>query len=95
MKDILMSHPVANLKKEIAKTNIKGYSKMKKAQIVELMMKNKEKFSHIKMFVPKGKIGITRADGSRVSVKVRKEGEKKKESMKEKMARLRAMRKKK
>ena len=80
MKDILMSHPVANLKKEIAKTNIKGYSKMKKAQIVELMMKNKEKFSHIKMFVPKGKIGITRADGSRVSVKVRKEGEKRQKS---------------
>ena len=95
MKDILLSHPVANLKKEIAKTNIRGYSKMKKAQIVELMMKHKEKFDHIKMYVPKGKIGVTRADGSRIAVKVKKEKTKKKEDMKKKMARLRALKKKK
>ena len=46
-REILNSHPVGNLRKEISKTNIKGYSKMKKAEIVELMMKNKERFSHI------------------------------------------------
>jgi len=49
MREIFNSHPVAVLKKEIAKTNIKGYSTMKKPQIVELMMKNKSRFSHIKM----------------------------------------------
>lgn len=49
MKDILNSHPVSVLKKEISKSNIKGYSKMKKPQIVELMLKHKDKFSHIKM----------------------------------------------
>ena len=49
MKDILNSHPVSVLKKEISKTNIKGYSKMKKAEVIELMMKNKDRFSHIKM----------------------------------------------
>ena len=47
-KEILNSHPVGTLKKEIAKTNIKGYSKMKKAELVDLMMKNKEKFGHIR-----------------------------------------------
>ena len=36
-KEILNSHPVGTLKKEIAKTNVKGYSKMKKAEIVDLI----------------------------------------------------------
>lgn len=49
MRAIFNSHPVATLKKEISKTNIKGYSKMKKSQIVDLMMKNQERFKHIKM----------------------------------------------
>ena len=48
MREILNSHSVSNLKKEISKTNIKGYSKMKKADIVNLMMKHKQRFSHIK-----------------------------------------------
>jgi len=49
MKDIFKSHSVTVLKKEISKTNIKGYSKMKKAEVIELMIKNKDKFSYIKM----------------------------------------------
>jgi len=48
-RKILNSHPVTVLKKEISKTNVKGYSKLKKAEVVELMMKNKDKFHHIKM----------------------------------------------
>jgi hypothetical protein len=47
-RDILNSHSVSTLKKEISKTNVKGYSKMKKAEVVDLMMKNKERFAHIK-----------------------------------------------
>ncbi len=47
-RDILHSHPITNLRKEISKTNIKGYSKMTKAQLVDVMMKNKERFGHIK-----------------------------------------------
>ena len=47
--EILNSHPVSTLKKEISKANIKGYSKMKKPELVKLMLKNKEKFHHIKM----------------------------------------------
>lgn len=48
---ILNSHPVSVLKKEISKTNIKGYSKMKRPALVALMMKaeNKPRFHHIKM----------------------------------------------
>ena len=56
MKDILNSHPVATLKAEVKKANIKGYSKLKKAEIVDLMMKNKSKFSHIKMAEKKGNV---------------------------------------
>jgi len=48
LKTRLESHPVATLKKEISKTNVKGYSKMKKAEVVALMLKNKDRFNHIK-----------------------------------------------
>lgn len=46
--EILNSHSVSTLKKEISKTNIKGYSKMKKPEIVATMLKHKDRFSHIK-----------------------------------------------
>ena len=50
-KEILLSHPVSVLKKEISKTNIKGYSKMRKLELIELMMKpeHTKRFGHIKM----------------------------------------------
>ena len=48
MEEILKSHPVSTLKMEISKTNIKGYSKMKKAEVIKLMLKHKERFKHIK-----------------------------------------------
>ena len=48
-QEILNSHPISVLKKEISKTNVKGYSKMKKAEVINLMLKHKERFSHIKM----------------------------------------------
>jgi len=72
-RPILESHPVSVLRKEISKTNIKGYSKMKKAEVITLMLKreNASKFSHIKMnekskpkeitIVPKRKIKAERA----------------------------------
>jgi hypothetical protein len=54
-REILVSHPISVLKKEISATNIKGYSKMKKAELVELMLRseNKAKFSHIEKALPK------------------------------------------
>ena len=71
----LESHPISTLRKEISKTNIKGYSKMKKAAVIDLMLKkeNVSKFSHIKMrekaapkpkeiiIIPKRKIKAERA----------------------------------
>lgn len=48
MEEILKSHSVTTLKKEISKTNLKNYSKMRKAEVVSLMLKHKEKFGHIK-----------------------------------------------
>ena len=48
LKTRLESHPVSTLKKEISKTNVKGYSKMKKAEVVALMVKNKDRFNHIR-----------------------------------------------
>lgn len=48
LKTRLESHPVATLKKEISKTNVKGYSKMKKAEVVSLMLKHSDRFNHIK-----------------------------------------------
>ena len=48
MEEILKSHPLKNLRMEVSKTNIKGYSKMKKAEVIKLMLENGEKFKHIK-----------------------------------------------
>ena len=72
-KEILASHPVTTLKKEISKTNIKGYSKMKKAQVIELMLKEEhiDKFKDIKMAEKKSKSKGTHKmpDGSVMSGK--------------------------
>ena len=50
-RKILKSHPVSVLKKEISKTNIKGYSKMKKPELIDLMTKpeHADRFAHIEM----------------------------------------------
>ena len=55
-REILSSHPVAHLKKFISSTNIKGYSRMKKAEVIDLIMSNKSRFSHIKKHTPDMKI---------------------------------------
>ena len=49
MKDVFESHTVAYLKKEISnfKNIIKGYSKLKKTEIVELMLSYSNFFSYI------------------------------------------------
>tara|TARA_R110000823_G_scaffold134035_1_gene262785 strand:+ start:358 stop:1191 length:834 start_codon:yes stop_codon:yes gene_type:complete len=64
MKEILNSHPVATLKKEISKTNIKNYSKLKKAELVTLMIKHKERFTHIKKYEksPKAEKKLKKSD---------------------------------
>lgn len=47
LKSRLESHSISTLRKEISKTNIKGYSKMKKAEVVALMLKHSDRFNHI------------------------------------------------
>ena len=58
MKSVFQSHTVVDLKKEIAKTNIKGYSRLKKDAVVELMLKHKSRFEHIKMKPKKNKSAV-------------------------------------
>ena len=89
-REELESHPVITLKKEISKTNIKGYSKMKKPEIVELMLKNKSRFHHIKMAEkkpkeekpkedkPKPKLTSTSASGKVTELKLKEAKPKKK-----------------
>jgi len=43
----LNKHTVKNLKNEIAKVNIKGYSKLKKKELIKLMVSHAEKFQHL------------------------------------------------
>ena len=45
--EVFNSHSVSTLKKEISKHNIKGYSKMRKADIIKLMIFHKDMFGHI------------------------------------------------
>ena len=61
-KTILESHTVATLKKEIRKSNIKEYSGLKKAEIIDLMLKdeNKGRFDHIKMAEKKERLPSTK-----------------------------------
>ena len=72
-REILNSHPVVHLRKEISETNIKGASKMKKAQVIDVMMKHKERFSHITMR------GKTERPKKEAPKKTKKEAPKKKE----------------
>jgi len=59
MRDILESYTATELKKEISKYNhkvkIAGYSKLKKADLIELMLKHKETFKHMTKKEPKAR----------------------------------------
>ena len=46
--DHLKKYSVSILKKEIGKQNIKGYSKMKRGDLVALMLENQDKFMYLK-----------------------------------------------
>ena len=68
MSDILHSHTVSFLKQELSKTDLKGYSKMKKSDLVEFMMKHPDKFSHIKK-VEKQNNYAYKSDGKEITRK--------------------------
>ena len=48
--EILNSYTLSELKKEISQHNIKGYSKMKKAEVIKLMLHkdHRHRFAHKK-----------------------------------------------
>jgi len=58
----LRTMKVSDLKKEISKTNVKGYSKLKKEEVIQFMLKNKKRFMYLinnserinKQFIKKG-----------------------------------------
>ena len=53
LKSILETHPTTALKKEISKTNIKGYSKLKKNDVISLMLKHPDRFIHLQTAIKK------------------------------------------
>ena len=59
--DHLKKYSVAVLKKEISKQNIRGYSKMKRGDLVALMLENQDKFMYLK------EDSHIMADGSKMS----------------------------
>ena len=46
--DHLKKYSVSVLKKQISAQNIKGYSKMKRGELVALMLENQDKFMYLK-----------------------------------------------
>ena len=77
--EILKSHNLKELRKEISKTNIKRYSKLKKADLIELMMKaeHKDLFHHMKLKthkMPGGKV-MTGSEHTKDSKPVEKKEE--------------------
>lgn len=58
---ILHSHPAYVLREYIRQHNISGYSKMKKAEIIDIMMYYKSRFKHIKRYAKPKKPRAPRA----------------------------------
>jgi len=58
LEDKLRSMKVGDLKKEISKTNVRGYSKLKKEDVIKFMLANKKRFMYLinkeKQFITKG-----------------------------------------
>ena len=77
LRERLESHPVTNLRKEISKKakeiNLRGYSKMKKAELINFMLDHKDKFNYIQVHT-KG----TKGEKKTITVKKEKEPKKKK-----------------
>jgi len=46
-KERLSKMKVRDLKREISKQNIKGYSKMRKGEVIDLIIKNKKRFPNL------------------------------------------------
>ena len=65
LEDKLRSMKVGDLKKEISKTNVRGYSKLKKEDVIKFMLANKKRFMYL---INKERIG--RRDGTQYGISV-------------------------
>jgi len=81
-RDILNSHPVSSLKKELGKAKKSlNYGTLKKSELIDLMLKHKEHFNHIKKYEPpprkqrqkKFKVGESITFGGATKTKPRKD----------------------
>lgn len=58
LENKLRSMKISDLKKEISKTNVRGYSKLRKEEVIQFMLKNKKRFMYLlnadKQFIKKG-----------------------------------------
>lgn len=79
MLKILKSYTITELRKEISKTNIKQYSKLKKNELIELMMKTPEKFSHLEMKPKKERSEKQKANDKKLGEQAKERLAKKKE----------------
>lgn len=83
LEEILKSHPVYTLRNEISKTNIYGFDKMKKSELITVMLQHPEKFSHIVMNVAsKRQKGVRKEKPKREYSEVKKLGERKRRTTK-------------
>jgi hypothetical protein len=92
--EILKSHNLKELRKEVSKTNIKKYSKLKKADLIDLMMKSEHKdlFHHMELKTHKMPSGVVHTGSTHteesVVVPVKKEETKKKKEKPKKKIKL-------
>ena len=88
--EILKSHNLKELRSEVSKTNIKKYSKLKKADLIDLMMKSEHKdlFHHLQLKTHKMPSGVVHTGSTHTEESVVvpvKETKKKKEKPKKKI----------
>ena len=91
--EILKSHTLKELRSEVSKTNIKKYSKLKKADLIDLMMKKEhlDLFHHMELKthkMPGGKV-MTGSEHTKDSKPV----EKKEEETKKKTKKIKLIKK--
>ena len=88
--EILKSHNLKELRSEVSKTNIKKYSKLKKADLIDLMMKKEhlDLFHHMELKTHKMPSGVVHTGSTHTEESVVvpvKETKKKKEKPKKKI----------
>ncbi len=50
-RQILESHPITSLRRHIRESNMRGYSKMTKPELIDHMMVNESRFKHVQPYV--------------------------------------------